>query len=248
MVFIPAKKYILYFHATTQIYSWKSNGMPEESIENITKSKSLFAQTFVNHYILPDVNFNGHCLRNINISILKKVMNIFISYILNQWLRDLNTDFTLGNCLSGSVKLTRNADPDKYVYSGCDIGFDSRSEFSLPDGNMEKNVIIFGADMSSTVHIDNKSKDILILIEGPTQGLDDTTLIAEAKYPINFTQLRNRFVLSLHYNGRSSFLFVKKTYQFKAEDSEIKHYTLCLSNILKDFTIDDMKKQDYKKV
>ena len=46
---------------------------------------------------------------------------------------------------------------------------------------MGKNVIIFGADMSSSVHIDNKEKDILILGEEPTQGLDDTTLTAEAK-------------------------------------------------------------------
>ena len=52
---------------------------------------------------------------------------------------------------------------------------------------MGKNAIIFGADMSSSVHIDNKSKDILILSEGPTQGLDDTTLTAEDKYPINST-------------------------------------------------------------
>ena len=72
---------------------------------------------------------------------------------------------------------------------------------------MGKNVIIFGADMSSSVHIDNKGKDILILGEGPTQGLlDDTTLTAEAIYPINFTQPNKRFVLSLHYNGSNGFL------------------------------------------
>ena len=53
---------------------------------------------------------------------------------------------------------------------------------------MEKNVIIFGADMSSSVDVDNKGKDILILGEGPTQGLDDPILTTEAKYPINFTQ------------------------------------------------------------
>ena len=52
---------------------------------------------------------------------------------------------------------------------------------------MRKNVIIFGADMSSFVHIDDKEKDILIPGEGPTHGLDDTTLTAEAIYPINFT-------------------------------------------------------------
>ena len=54
--------------------------------------------------------------------------------------------------------------------------------------------------MSSSVHVDNKGKDILILGEGPIQGLDDSTLTEEAKYSINFTQSRKRFVLSLHYN------------------------------------------------
>ena len=101
---------------------------------------------------------------------------------------NLNTDFTLKNCLFGSVKLTKNADPDKYKYRGYIIGFDSRSEFLFSDESIGKNVIIFGADMSSSVHIDNKGKDILILGEEPTQGLDDTTLTAEATYPINFTQ------------------------------------------------------------
>ena len=48
--------------------------------------------------------------------------------------------------------------------------------------------------MSSTVHIDNKNRDILILGERPTQGLDDNTLTAEAKYPINLTQSGKRFV------------------------------------------------------
>ena len=58
---------------------------------------------------------------------------------------------------------------------------------SFTDGSMGKNVIIFGVDMSSSVHIDNKNKDILVLGEAPTQGLDNTTLAAEVKYPINFT-------------------------------------------------------------
>ena len=67
----------------------------------------------------------------------------------------------------------------------------------------------------------------------------------KAKYPINFTQPRKRFVLSLHHNGSNSFLFANATkiYQFKANDSEIKEYTLCLGNISKDFTINSMKKK-----
>ena len=82
------------------------------------------------------------------------------------------------------------------------------SEFSLADGSLGKNVIIFEADMSSPVHIVNKNKDISFLGEGPTQGSDDTTLTAEAQYSINFSRSKRKFCLSLHYNGSNSFLFV----------------------------------------
>ena len=68
-----------------------------------------------------------------NISIPKKVINLFISNILNPWLRNLNTNFILKNCLFGSVKLNTNVDPDKYKYSGYCIGFDSRSELLFTD-------------------------------------------------------------------------------------------------------------------
>ena len=87
---------------------------------------------------------------------------------------------------------------------------------------MGKNIIIFGADMNSSVHIDNKNKDILTLGEGPTQGLDDTTLTAEAKYPINFTQSGKRLVLSLHFNGSNSFLFVNATKYINSKQKTLK--------------------------
>ena len=113
LVFILAIKCIKYFHGTTQIYTWKSNGMSEESVENITKSDSNFAPNFVDHHSLPDINFNGHCLIKNNISILKKVINIYISYTLGLQLRNFITTFTLSNCLCGSVKLTKNTDLDE---------------------------------------------------------------------------------------------------------------------------------------
>ena len=156
------------------------------------------------------MNFNGHCLIKNNIFTAKRVINLYISYTLGSQLRNLNTYFTLGNCCFGSVKLTKNADLDKYKCTGYGIGFDSRSQFLFTDGSYGKNVIIFGADMSSSVHVDNKRKDILVLGEGPTQGLDATTLTTEAKYPIKITQSGKRFV-SLHYNGSNSFLFVNAT-------------------------------------
>ena len=88
---------------TPRTESWKSNDISEESI----------ASTFVDHYLLPGVNFNGHCLIS-NISIPEKVINLYISYTLGAQLRNLNTNFLLGNYLFGSVKLTKNADHDKY--------------------------------------------------------------------------------------------------------------------------------------
>ena len=156
--------------------------MSEENIENITKSDSNFALTFADHRALSVINFNGHYLINNNISIPKKVINLYVSYILIPWLRYLNTDFISKNCFFGSVKLTENADSDKCNYSGYGVGFDSRSEFSFTDGSVGKNVIIFGADMSSSVHIDNKNKDMLIPGEGTTQRLDDTTLAVLLSY------------------------------------------------------------------
>ena len=82
LVFIPANKYIKYFTGTTRIESWKSNGMSEESIENITRSYIYFAPTFVDHHVLPDINSNGHCLIKNYIPIPKKVINLYISYTL----------------------------------------------------------------------------------------------------------------------------------------------------------------------
>ena len=70
--------------------------------------------------------------------------------------------------------MTKNADIDKYEYSGYGIGLDRRSSFSFPGDGFGQNVLIFGADLSSSLHIDNKKKDILILGKGPTQGLEHT--------------------------------------------------------------------------
>ena len=83
----------------------------------------------------------------------------------------------------GAVNLNKDADPDKYKYSGCSIGVDVGASFLLPDASwIGKDVIIFGADMSSSAHVDNKKTDILTLGKGPTQGLNDTTLPVEKEY------------------------------------------------------------------
>ena len=75
------------------------------------------------------------------------------------------------------------------------IGFDRRPSFSFPSGGFGQNVLIFGADMSSSIHINNKKKNILLLGRGPTQGLE-STLTAEKIYSINFTVRKKKFCLS----------------------------------------------------
>ena len=103
---------------------------------------------------------------------------------------------------------------------------------SFPGGGLGQDVLIFGVDMSSFTHIDNKKKDILVLGKGSTQGLEHT-LTAEKMYYINFTVTNKKFCLSLHYNGANSYLLVNgaEIYKFKAKDSEILVSPICFGNV-----------------
>ena len=101
--------------------------------------------------------------------------------------------------------------------------------------------------MNSSTHIENKGKDILILGKGRTQGLGEDSLTAEKMYSINFTRDNVKFCLSLHYNGANSYLFVNGTemIKFKAKDSKIVASPLCLGNISKDWSTDNMRKSSF---
>ena len=100
--------------------------------------------------------------------------------------------------------------------------------------------------MSSSAYIDNKNKNLLVLGIGPTQGLEHK-LTAEKMYSINFTVTNKNFCLSLHYNGANSYLFVNDTeiYKFKAKDSEILVGPICLGNISKDWSVDNMNRTGF---
>ena len=106
-----------------------------------------------------------------------------------------------------------------------------------PDGGMGRNVIIFGADLSNSMHANNKTKNILVLGRDFIQKIDDTTIHAEKMYSPNFTVENKTFCLSLHYNGDDSYLFVhdKEVIKFKAKESEIKAHPLCLGNISNEY-------------
>ena len=142
--------------------------------------------------------------------------------------------------------MTQNADINKYGYSGYGLGLDRKTVFSFPGSGFGQNIIIFGVDMSSFVHVHSNKKDILILGSGPKQELEHT-LIPEKMYSIIFTVTKKKFCLSLYYNGTNSYLFVNGTeiYKYEAKDSEIVTSPLCLGNISKDWSADNMKKTGF---
>ena len=127
------------------------------------------------------------------------------------------------------AKLTKHFDIDKYRYFGYGIGFDKKGSFSFSGGGFAQNVIIFGLDISFSVHVE----------EGPTQGLSEHSLTAEKLYSVNFTVTRQKFSLGLHYNGGNSYFFVNgiEIIKFKEEDSEIMS-PLCLGNISKHCSVE----------
>ena len=186
------------------------------------------------------VSFDMSCLQTNGFSINHgKIVNIYIVYeIINIANINGNRDSNL---------TIENADVDKYKYTGYGIAFDRKGSFSFPGGGYGEVVIIFGADMNSSTHFDNKGKDILKLGIGPMQALGEHSLTAEKMYSINFTKDSTKFCLSLHYNGANSYLFVNGTeiIKFKAKDSNIVASPLCLGNISKDWSTDNMKKTGF---
>ena len=140
------------------------------------------------------VKFTGSCLKQSNKLRYThgKVVNIYIVYELGVSSSNAN-DPTLKNCLFGA---TKNADIDKYGYSGNGIGFDRRGSFLFPGGGFGQNVLFFGVDKTFSTHTDNKKKDILVLGIGSTQGLE-YTLTGEKIYSISFTVIKKKFCLSL---------------------------------------------------
>ena len=164
----------------------------------------------------------------------KSTVNICITYRLSS--KPIRSSNALKNSLFGATKVIKpnsTTDPHKYDYSEYGIAFDLTGQITHPDDRLGKNVMIFGADLSNSRHITNKTQDSLILGKTFVQKINDTTISAEKTYSPNFSVENKIFVLRLHYNGDNSYLFVndKKVTQFKAKDSEIKASQLALGII-----------------
>ena len=142
------------------------------------------------------------------------------------------------------MQVTKNADTDKYKYKGYGICFDEDGLFSIGNINNGRNVIIFGAHENSVIHANSKENNIFVMGDEFVQGINDTTLYAEKMYSQNFTQPRTKFVLSLHYNGDDSYLFVngKQELKFKCKTENLVKEKLCIGNISDKWTMSESEK------
>ena len=180
------------------------------------------------------------------------VINIYCVYEIQPLSSSGDTSFTIQNALFGAMQITKNAtDNSKNNYKGYGICFDERSPFghTLTEGGFThskngRNILIFGADMSFSVHATNRANHIYVMGEGLTQGIHDTTIYVENNYYRNFTNPGKNFVLSLHYNGDDSYLFVngRQELKFKAKTDQLVKVKLCIGNLSDQWTASESEK------
>ena len=181
-----------------------SGDLPEAKIDD-----DLYIYLRGNHF-----QQNNRIITTINKVISIPSVIIYIVYKLDPIASSRDATFTIKNALSGSMQTTKNADTSKYDYKGYGTCFDERSEFGhtitevgFAHTTDARNVLIFGADMSFSVHKTNRANHIYLMGTGLTQSIHETTIYAENNFYRNFTDPGKIFVLSLHYNGDDSYLF-----------------------------------------
>ena len=200
------------------------------------------------------VLLQGNYFQQNNIIIIpnnnENVINIYV-YKLDPISSTRNTDYTIQNALFGAIRITKNADYSKDNYTGYGLCFEEGGEFShtVRQGNFDRttyatNVIIFGVDMGSSIHATNRANNIYVMRKEFIQGINDTTIYAEKLFHNNFTELGEKFVLSLHYNGDNSYLFAngRQELKFKAKDDQIINEKLCIGNLSSEWTTSESEK------
>ena len=179
------------------------------------------------------------------------VINIYIIYKLDPIFSSRDTIFAIQNALFGVMQITKNADNSKYDYKVYGICFDESEQFThVPkEGNfihttLARDVIIFGVDMSFSKHANNKANNIYVMGKDYVQKINDTTIYAEKVYYRNFTDPGQKFVLSLHYNGDDSYLFVngRQELKFKAKPDQLVKEKLCRGNLSDQWTTSESEK------
>ena len=153
-------KTIIKFHAN----SWISKGLSDEKISSV----SGFTRPFIEYAnARRKLKFDGSSLKEKLSTSPGLIANYYIVYRLNP--RTNSSNIILENCLFGKIKMTKNADTDKYKYQGHGIGFDLSGIFSHTIEGDGKDVIILGVDMTNSKHANNKTKHVLVLGHGLIQ-------------------------------------------------------------------------------
>ena len=229
------------------ILEWKPKNIYDPSNKNVLNSVQNTKTIAPNIKIIGKglhVLFNGNYFVQDIITIPNNVINIDCVYELQPISPSRDDTFTRQNTLFGAMQISKNDDTSKYKCKGYGICFDEGGTFSKGNINNGRNVLIFGVHESSLVHANNKANNIYVMGDLFVQGINDTTLYAEKIYSQNFIQPSKKFVLSLHYNGKSSYLFVngKQELQFKTKTTQIIQKNLCLGNLSNDWTKDESTK------
>ena len=227
------------------ISEWKSTGIYNHSSRSnmnaLANSKNELPN-FKNNGRM-HVHLSGNHFRQNKVIIPNNdnVINIYCVYKLDPVASTRDPSYTIQDALFGAVQITKNAtDYDKNNYKGYGICFDERSQFGhtitengVTHTSNGRNVLIFGADMSFSVHATNKANYIYLMGDGLAQGINDTTIYAEKKYFRNFTEPNVKFVLSLHYNGDDSYSFLngRQELKFKAKTDQLVKEKLCVGNL-----------------
>ena len=218
-----------------------SGDLPESKVDD-----DLYIYLSGNHF-----QQNNKIITTINKVISIPSVNIYVVYKIDPISSSRVTTFTIQNALFGAMQITKNADTSKYDYKGYGICFDERSQFGhtitaggRADTTNGRNVLIFGADMSFSVHKTNRENHIYVIGDAFTQGIYNTTLYVEKNYWRNFTDPGKKFALSLHYNGDDSYLLVngRQELKFKAKDDQIINEKLCLGNLSAQWTTSESEK------
>ena len=180
------------------------------------------------------------------------VVNIYCVYELQPISSSRDTSCTIQNALFGAMQITKNAaDNSKNNCKGYCTCFAERSQFghTITEGGFThttngRNVLIFGVDMSFSAHATDRANHIYLMGEGLTQGIHDTMLYVEKNYWRKFTDTGKKFVLSLHYNGVDSYLFVngRQELKFKAKTDQLVKEKLCIGNLSDQWTASESKK------
>ena len=180
------------------------------------------------------------------------MVNIYIVYKLDPLASTRDKRFSIQNALFGAIQITKNAtDNDKNNYKGYGICFDERSEFghTITEGGPAhttdaRNIFIFRADMSFSVHATNRANHIYLMGTGLTQGINDTKIYAEKNFYRNFTDFGKKIVLSLHYNGDNSYLFVngRQELKFKVKTDQLVKEKLWIGNLRDQWTTSESEK------